>query len=37
VARELRRRIKLAFEESRIALSTTHSVELRGSAPPPRP
>ncbi|MGA3292442.1 MAG: mechanosensitive ion channel family protein [Candidatus Acidiferrales bacterium] len=37
VARELRRRIKLAFEESRIALSQTHSVELRGSAPPPRP
>jgi small conductance mechanosensitive channel len=37
VARELRRRIKLAFEESRIALSTTHSVELRGSVAPPQP
>jgi moderate conductance mechanosensitive channel len=32
VARELRRRIKLAFEESSIALSQTHSVELRGGA-----
>jgi len=37
VARELRRRIKLAFEESRIALSTTHSVELRGAAAPNQP
>jgi moderate conductance mechanosensitive channel len=37
VARELRRRIKLAFEESRIALSTTHSVELRGAAMPNQP
>jgi len=37
VARELRRRIKLAFEESRIALSTTHSIELRGAAVPPPP
>src|SRR5271154_2268972 len=37
VARELRRRIKLAFEESRIALRTTHSVELRGAAIPNQP
>jgi moderate conductance mechanosensitive channel len=37
VARELRRRIKLAFEESRIPLSTTHSVELRGAAAPNQP
>jgi small-conductance mechanosensitive channel len=37
VARELRRRIKMAFEESRIPLSTTHSVELRGAALPNQP
>jgi moderate conductance mechanosensitive channel len=34
VARELRRRIKLAFEESLIPLSHTHQVQLRGSVPP---
>jgi moderate conductance mechanosensitive channel len=30
VARELRRRIKLGFEESRIPLSHTHTVQLQG-------
>jgi moderate conductance mechanosensitive channel len=30
VARELRRRIKLGFEESRIPLSHTHNVQLQG-------
>jgi moderate conductance mechanosensitive channel len=30
VARELRRRIKLAFEESQIPLASTHKVELQG-------
>jgi moderate conductance mechanosensitive channel len=30
VARELRRRIKMAFEESRIPLRHTHKVELQG-------
>jgi small-conductance mechanosensitive channel len=30
VSRELRRRIKLGFEQSRIALSQTHQVEFRG-------
>jgi small conductance mechanosensitive channel len=34
VARELRRRIKLAFEESLIPLSHTHQVQLKGSVPP---
>jgi small-conductance mechanosensitive channel len=34
VARELRRRIKLAFEESLIPLGHTHSVQLKGSVPP---
>src|SRR5271163_4644513 len=31
VARELRRRIKLGFEESRISLSNTHQVQLNGT------
>jgi small-conductance mechanosensitive channel len=34
VARELRRRIKLSFEQSRIPLSHTHKVALQGEAPP---
>jgi small-conductance mechanosensitive channel len=34
VARELRRRIKLAFEESLIPLSHSHHVQLKGSVPP---
>jgi small conductance mechanosensitive channel len=34
VARELRRRIKLGFEQSRIPLSHAHRVELHGEAPP---
>jgi len=34
VARELRRRIKLAFEESLIPLSHTHQVQLSGAVPP---
>jgi len=33
VARELRRRIKLAFEQARIPLTQSHTVELRGDAP----
>ncbi len=33
VARELRRRIKLAFEESRIPLRHTHQVQLNGETP----
>jgi len=33
VARELRRRIKLAFEESQIVLSHTHKVSLQGDKP----
>src|SRR5271154_2313642 len=37
VARELRRRIKLAFEESRIPLSHTHQVQLSGALAPPQP
>jgi small conductance mechanosensitive channel len=37
VARELRRRIKLAFEESRILFSRMHRVELRGEAQPDHP
>jgi len=32
VSRELRRRIKLAFEESQIPLANTHKVELQGHA-----
>ena len=35
VARELRRRIKLSFEQSRIPLSHTHKVTLQGEAAPP--
>jgi len=35
VGRELRRRIKIAFEESQIPLSHTHKVELRGQAAVP--
>ena len=36
VGRELRRRVKIGFEESQIPLSNTHNVELHGqsSAPP---
>jgi small-conductance mechanosensitive channel len=34
VARELRRRIKLSFEQSRIPLSHTHKVQLHGDLPP---
>jgi len=34
VARELRRRIKLGFEESRIPLGQTHSVQLHGDFTP---
>ena len=34
VARELRRRIKLAFEQSRIALSQTYNVSVREVPPP---
>jgi len=33
VARELRRRIKLAFEDSRILLTNTHKVEFHGDVP----
>lgn len=36
VARELRRRIKLGFEEARIPLSDTQRVELQGATPPPQ-
>ena len=35
VGRELRRRIKIGFEESKIPLSNTHRVELHGPAAPP--
>jgi small-conductance mechanosensitive channel len=35
VARELRRRIKLGFEEVRIPLRHTHKVELQGAISPP--
>lgn len=35
VARELRRRIRLGFEESRIPLRHTHKVELQGAMAPP--
>jgi len=34
VARELRRRIKLGFEESRIPLRQAHQVQLQGAATP---
>jgi moderate conductance mechanosensitive channel len=33
VARELRRRIKLAFEQSRIPLTQSHTVQLHGDPP----
>ena len=36
VARELRRRIKLAFEESSIPLSHTHQVQLTGTIATPQ-
>jgi len=36
VARELRRRIKLAFEASSIPLSHTHQVQLKGASAPPQ-
>ena len=35
VARELRRRIKIVFEQSRIPLSHTHNVQLHGDLPSP--
>jgi len=35
VGRELRRRIKIGFEESQIPMSNTHRVELHGPAAPP--
>jgi len=35
VARELRRRVKIAFEQSRIPLSHTHNVQLHGELPSP--
>jgi small conductance mechanosensitive channel len=37
VGRELRRRVKIGFEESQIPLSNTHKVELHGHAAPPAP
>jgi small-conductance mechanosensitive channel len=37
VARELRRRIKLGFEESKILLTNTHKVEFHGDLMPPTP
>lgn len=36
VARELRRRIKIGFEQSRIPLSHAHKVTLLGEMPPPK-
>jgi moderate conductance mechanosensitive channel len=35
VARELRRRIKLAFEDARIPMQHTHKIELHGDVAPP--
>ena len=35
VGRELRRRVKIAFEEQQIPLSNTHKVEFQGPAPLP--
>ena len=35
VGRELRRRVKIGFEESQIPLSNTHKVELHGQIAPP--
>jgi small-conductance mechanosensitive channel len=37
VARELRRRIKLGFEDARILLTNTHKVEFHGDLTPPTP
>ena len=37
VARELRRRIKIGFEQSRIPLCHTHKVALQGELPQPNP
>jgi moderate conductance mechanosensitive channel len=37
VARELRRRIKLGFEEAHILLTNTHKVEFHGDLTPPTP
>jgi len=37
VAREVRRRIKIGFEQSRIQLSCTHKVTLQGELPQPKP
>jgi small conductance mechanosensitive channel len=37
VAREVRRRIKLGFEQSRIPLSHTQKVTLQGELPQPKP
>lgn len=37
VAREVRRRIKIGFEQSRIPLSRTHKVTLQGELPQPKP
>jgi moderate conductance mechanosensitive channel len=34
VARELRRRIRLAFEESNLPLGLTHKIQWQGQAPP---
>jgi small conductance mechanosensitive channel len=36
VARELRRRIKMAFEDARIALSHTHKISLQGEVRAPQ-
>ncbi|MGA8222971.1 MAG: mechanosensitive ion channel family protein [Candidatus Acidiferrales bacterium] len=36
VARELRRRIKIGFEQSRIPLSHAHKITLLGEMPPPK-
>jgi len=35
VARELRRRVKISFEERQIPLSSTHKVEFHGPSPAP--
>lgn len=37
VSRELRRRIKIAFEQARIPLSSTHNVQIQGSEIPGTP
>jgi len=36
VAREIRRRIKLAFEETAIPLTRTHQVQLTGTIATPQ-